>query len=215
MKTVGEILKKARFEKKIALDEVEKILKIRKKFLEALEENKWSNLPSLPYIKGFLRNYSDFLELNSDEVVAIFRRQYPTNKQKSEVLPKGLSHPLNEPFLRLTPQIAVIGTIFLFLTIFFGYLAFQYNTYISPPSLVVETPQEGEIVNSDKLRILGKAQSDAVLSINGEKIVVESNGNFDTTVSLLPGINTISIEATSKYGKKKNITRTIQLQENK
>jgi len=41
MRTVGEILKKARQEKNLTLDEIEKSLRIRKKFLMALEENAW------------------------------------------------------------------------------------------------------------------------------------------------------------------------------
>ena len=52
MLTVGEILIKARSEKKLSLEEIEKKIRIRKKFLIALEDNDWDRLPSLPYIKG-------------------------------------------------------------------------------------------------------------------------------------------------------------------
>lgn len=214
MKTVGEILKKARIEKHITLEEAEKNLKIRKKFLQALEENNWNKLPSLPYIKGFLKNYSRLLGLNSEQILAIFRREYPFNKQKNELLPKGLSQPLDEPLVKITPQVTVFLLVFIFLIFFFGYIGLQYKAYIDPPSLSVEKPLEGEILYSQKLEILGKTDKDSVLSINGKKVAIENDGTFKTYLSLTPGINQIIIESTSKFGKKRTIIRTVQFEEN-
>lgn len=211
MRTVGEILKKARTEKKLTLDDIEKNLRIRKKFLIALEENAWDKLPSLPYIKGFLRSYSDYLDLKSEEIIAIFRRQFSL-QEKSGLLPDGLAHPMDEPTIRFTPQLAAFAIIFSFVILFFGYLFLQYRAYISPPNLVVTKPAEGEIMLGDKIAVAGKTDNYAVVSINNQKIAVSQNGEFSTTLSLPPGINTILIESTSKFGKKKSVTRTIQVQ---
>lgn len=212
MRTIGEILKKARLEKKLDFEQIEKDLRIRKKYLLALEENSWNRLPSLPYIKGFLRNYSSYLGLKPEEMTAIFRRQFGI-QQKGGIIPQGLAHPLNESGYHITPQILAIGIIISFLSIFFGYLLLQYKTYTSPPNLVVNKPLEGETVTSDKIQISGKTDSDAVVSINGQKIALSKTGDFEISLSLLPGINTVTIESTSKFGKKKTISRTIQIQE--
>lgn len=213
MKTVGEILKKARTEKGLELDDIEKQLRIRKKFLEALEENEWNRLPSTPYIKGFLRNYSLFLGLKPEEMVAIFRRQFG-EQQRAGLIPEGLTHPLNEPLFKLTPQTAVLGIISLFLIFFFGYLIFQYKSYISPPELAVNQPKEGEILTSSRIQVEGKTDNDAVISVNNQKIALGKNGEFSTIISLLPGVNVITIESTSKYGKKRTLTRTVEIAEN-
>ncbi len=213
MLTVGEILKKARTEKRLELDVIEKQLRIRKKFLEALEENAWERLPSLPYIKGFLRNYSLFLGLKPEEMLAIFRRQF-SDQQKGKLIPEGLTHPLNEPLLKFTSQMAVFAVIALFLLFFLGYLILQFRSYTSPPNLVINKPSEGLVLNSNKIQIEGKTDSDAVVSVNNQKIALDSNGLFTTTISLLPGVNTITIESTSKYGKKKILTRTVEVTEN-
>ncbi len=210
MRTVGDILKKARIEKKLEFEEIEKNLRIRKKFLQALEENAWGKLPSLPYIKGFLRNYSSYLGLKPEEMVAVFRRQF-REQQKSGLLPKGLSEPLDEPIFRFTPQIVFAAIIFFFLFFFFGYLFIQYKAYISPPNLIITQPLEGEIIKNDKIMISGKTDNDAVVSVNNDKIALTGKGEFSTTLTLLPGVNTIIVESTSKYGKKKTLTRTIQI----
>lgn len=212
MKTVGEILKKVRIEKKLTFEDIETATKIRKKFLIALEENDWNKLPSLPYIKGFIRNYSSFLGLKQDEMVAIFRRHFQEH-EKNRLLPSGLAHPLNEPMLRFSPQIGLIGILLTFLILFFGYLFFQYTSYTSPPNLVITKPLEGEILNSNKILTAGKTDADAVVSVNNQKVALSANGEFTTTLLLSPGVNSILIESTSKYGKKKTVTRTIQIQE--
>ncbi len=211
MHTVGEILKKARIEKKLSLEDIEKNLHIRKKFLAAIEENAWDKLPSLPYIKGFLRSYSSYLGLKSEEIIAIFRRQFSL-QEKSGLLPEGLTHPVDEPAIRFTPQLAVVAIITSFIVLFFTYLFLQYKAYTNPPNLIVEKPAEGEILLGDKITVAGKTDSHAVISVNNQKIAVSQNGEFTTTLSLPPGINTILIESTNKFGKKKSITRTIQVQ---
>ncbi|MBI2617421.1 helix-turn-helix domain-containing protein [Candidatus Gottesmanbacteria bacterium] len=211
MKTVGEILRKARLEKHLDLELVEKDLRIRKKFLQAIEDNSWNKLPSLPYIKGFLRNYSRYLDLKPEEMVAIFRRQF-RDQDKEGILPKGLTSPLNDPIIRLTPQI-VVGIVTLsLLLLLFGYLFFQYRLFTSPPPLTILQPEEGKIVTTEKVDVEGQTDSDAVVSINNQKVVVSADGKFHLQIPLSPGINTIIIESTSKHGKKKTITRTIQLQ---
>lgn len=211
MLTVGEILKKARLEKRLTFEEVEKNLRIRKKYLIALEENAWGKLPSSPYIKGFIRNYSSLLGLKPDEMIAVFRRQFQ-EQEKAGLLPRGLTYPISEPIFRFTPRMTLGAIILSFIILFFGYLAFQYKAYISPPYLTITTPSEGETINSEKIQIAGKTDSDAVVSVNNQKIALSQNGEFSTSITLSPGVNTIVFESISKYGKKRAITRTIQYQ---
>ncbi|KKS95986.1 MAG: XRE family transcriptional regulator [Candidatus Gottesmanbacteria bacterium GW2011_GWA2_43_14] len=210
MRTVGEILKKARLEKRLTLDEVENQIKIRKKYLAALEDNAWVKLPSLPYIKGFLRNYSKFLELKPEEIVAVFRRQYEYDED-DDILPEGISKPLNEPVFRFTPQNITIIIFASFLLLFFIYLSFQLKAYVSPPNLVIDKPQEGEILKNGRIEIVGKTDHDAVVEINNKRIALNDNGGFSSSFTLEEGVNTIVIESISKFGKKKTLTRTVSV----
>ena len=212
MRTVGEILKKARVEKRLTFDDIELKIKIRKKYLQALEENSWSKLPSLAYIKGFLKNYANFLNLNSDEILAVFRRQYQFN-EKEEVIPEGISTPLNEPVVRLTPQTVFLSLGVFFILIFFVNLFFQYRAIISPPNLTIDRPKEGEILKSATLEVKGRTDPDAVIDVNNKQILLNDKGEFAETFSLQPGVNSIVFESTSKHGKKRTITRTVTVEE--
>lgn len=66
---VGQQLRKAREEKSLTLEQVSREIRIRKRFLEALEQGNLGVLPSAVQVRGFLRSYADFLGLNADELL--------------------------------------------------------------------------------------------------------------------------------------------------
>ena len=65
----GVILRKAREEKGWSYSDVEDSIKIRVRYLEAMENEDYEILPGPIYSKGFLRNYSRLLGLNPEEIV--------------------------------------------------------------------------------------------------------------------------------------------------
>lgn len=68
--TIGERLRKEREKKGYSLEEVHGRLRIHPSILGALEENNFEALPASIYTKGFLKRYSEFLELNSHELLS-------------------------------------------------------------------------------------------------------------------------------------------------
>jgi cytoskeleton protein RodZ len=72
---VGEILQTARERKGVDLTRAERETKIRARHLAALESGDVADLPALVYAKGFLRNYSTYLGLDAEEVLARWRRE--------------------------------------------------------------------------------------------------------------------------------------------
>ena len=69
MESLGETLKRIREEEGVTLDEMSERTRVRIKFLEALEEDRYEIFPAATYVIGFLRTYSRALELNEDEVL--------------------------------------------------------------------------------------------------------------------------------------------------
>lgn len=123
MKTVGEILRETRIRKAIDFDQIEKATRIRKKYLKALEKNDFGKIGQATTVKGFIKNYGEYLGLNSKSLLAIFRRDYAHDKGGQVVL-RGMAEPLNKRRFAWTPKktiIAVIILVFLFFLIFFGW----------------------------------------------------------------------------------------------
>jgi len=61
MKDIGNFLRERREARGISLIEAEKDLRIRKKYLQALEEGNIDIIPGKTYLIGYLRNYSKYL----------------------------------------------------------------------------------------------------------------------------------------------------------
>jgi len=210
MKTVGEIFKISREGKKLTLEEVEAVIKIRKKYLLALEENDWQKLPSLAYVQGFIKNYAEFLGLDASYVLSVFRRQFD-RIEKPKVIPPGLSEPLNEPFWRLTPS-KIIGVLIIALMfLFFSWLFSQYQSFVWKPKMIIEKPQEFETIVGEKVLVIGRTDPWATLTINGQEVKL-LDGKFSQEITVSPGVVTINITATNKFGKKQEIKRTVTVE---
>lgn len=70
MSEIGEKLKNARVEKGYTLDDLQQITKIQKRYLIAIEEGRFEALPGAFYIKAFVRQYAETVDLNPQELLA-------------------------------------------------------------------------------------------------------------------------------------------------
>lgn len=75
LETVGQDLRAARLRRGDDLASVSKALKIRKDYLEALEEDRFEALPGRAYAVGFIRTYADYLGLDAGECVERFKAE--------------------------------------------------------------------------------------------------------------------------------------------
>ncbi len=211
MKTVGSILKEARLAKKITYEQVEVATKIRAKFLQAIEDDDYRSLPSVAYAKGFVKNYGEFLGIPSETTLAFFRRQ-TKDVARSAILPKGEIESLNRSWFQLTPGKFLLFLIVGLVTLFFSYLGLQYRQIQSPPRITLETPADNAVTGTRKIELLGTTDPDATVTVNGVSVLVRSDGKFFDQVSLEPGKNTITIVASSRFGKTSTVTRLVLFQ---
>jgi cytoskeletal protein RodZ len=212
MKTVGQILKEKRLEKNITLETVEQDIKIRKKFLEDIESDNYQRLPSQAYIKGFVKNYSEYLGLNSKTMMAFFRRQ-TREVTRSSILPKGVVEPLNKPGYVLTPGRFISFLFFVLFVLFLLYFGYQYRKLQIPPKVTIDSPKEHMITTGKRIDVTGTTDPDATVSVNGVGVLVRSDGKFFDQVALFPGKNTITIVVVSRHGKSVTITRDVIVEE--
>ena len=63
---IGASLREARTRRGLSPADVQRAIRIRERYLTALEEEKWDLLPGEAYAKGFLRTYAEYLGLDGD-----------------------------------------------------------------------------------------------------------------------------------------------------
>lgn len=208
MKTVGQILKENREAKFYTLDEVEKNTKIRKELLQALEENNFDKLPPPTFIQGFIKNYGNFLGLDSQKLLAVFRRDFEAKKHPPKVL-ESFSHPLKERKFRVTPSKVIALVVGLIVLSFFIYLWVEYRPLIGPPPLVVTSPVDSESFDVPTITVEGKTDPEVNVFVNNQEIGVDKDGHFKEEIKLSSSTEKIIITATSKFKQTAKIERTV------
>lgn len=73
MESIGEKLKAAREANGYTFDQAARDTHIAKRFLMALEAEEYSVFPGEPYLLGFLRNYAEFVGLDSNEILSLYK----------------------------------------------------------------------------------------------------------------------------------------------
>jgi cytoskeletal protein RodZ len=89
---VGQILREARTERGIELSEVERVTKIRVKFLQAMEEDRWEALPAPAYARGFLSIYARFLGLDEKALLDQYEKTVE-GADRHEPIPQTVIQP--------------------------------------------------------------------------------------------------------------------------
>lgn len=99
MQDIGNVLQTTRNEKQIGLEQAARETNIAKRYLEALETGMYEVFPGEPYVVGFLRNYAEYLGLNPNECVTLYKQAkiqetaIPPEKllpQKQFAIPRGV-----------------------------------------------------------------------------------------------------------------------------
>lgn len=214
-KTLGERLKAIRGEAGLSLEEAEKGTEIQKKYLQAIEEGNYSFLPASVYIKSYLKVYAEFLQVSPEMVLSIYEKEanivgsilknHRTTGEKFKPMPKSI----------LTPHLLRNLIIFLVIAACFAYLGLEIKKIVTPPFLEITSPADNIVIDKNSIEILGKTEPESTVTINGQEVFLNADGNFQEKVELVEGINTIEISSQKKQSKKNIIYRHVQVEINK
>lgn len=82
---LGARLKEARERKGYSLDDLQEITKIQKRYLMGIEEGNYENMPGAFYIRAFIKQYAEAVDLNADELLQEFKRDVPSTQSEEVV----------------------------------------------------------------------------------------------------------------------------------
>lgn len=83
--SIGDVLRLAREQQGLTLQEVSEALNIKREYLEALEQNEYDSIPGAVFVKGFIRNYGNFLELDGIALVREYKASVEERTPQPEV----------------------------------------------------------------------------------------------------------------------------------
>jgi len=79
---IGASLREARVKRGLSPTDVHKAIRIRDRYLQALEEERWELLPGDAYAKGFLRTYADYLGLDGSLYIDEYNSRFAEHEEQ-------------------------------------------------------------------------------------------------------------------------------------
>lgn len=202
-KTFGQNLKNTREERKLNIEFCSSFLKIHKKYLEGIESDDYKVFTSYHQALGFVQNYVEFLDLKVDELTRKWRSEFYENFNHSEKSYTRYYKPKKKIMVNFNMSLSKVIYILSGVVVlsFFSYMGLSFSQTLSNPVLDIYNPKNNDVVEDDLIDINGKTDADSVLKINNEKIIIQTDGNFSTSLKLSEGINTFKFSSLNPYGK--------------
>lgn len=205
MITIGKLIKEARLTKKLSRRGLGDITKIRENFIAAIEEEKWSSLPEKAVVSGFIKSLAGVLDVDLNQAMAFFRRDYP------QVTAKFAPKPDLPTRFAWSPRLTfILGSVAVFVIVGL-YLLLQYLNFIKPPKLLIETPSENQEITTNIIKVEGSTDTDATVVVNNQPVVVTDDGKFMTDLEVAPQTTSIEVKARSRFGKETVVVRSISV----
>jgi cytoskeleton protein RodZ len=107
---LGKRLREAREGRGLSLVQVQAATRIRRTFLEALEEEHFDQLPGDVYARGFIRNYARFLGLDPEETLQAYKiaAGKPIRANTPQILSEPLARPASHVWLSVLAGVAIV-----------------------------------------------------------------------------------------------------------
>ena len=171
---IGGSLREARLKRNLTSADVQKAIRIRDRYLQALEEERWEFLPGDAYVKGFLRTYADYLGLDGNLYVEEYNSRF-ARPDEPQLVPERFAR-TGSPFggvgfLRPLIVVAVI------VAIVAGLAAWQLSSSSAdkqgtPPTTSVATTTASHHTTPRKQR-----HKHVAAALPSSAVVVASRGN--------------------------------------
>lgn len=143
MESIGSILKQEREKRGLSIEDVHETTKITVQNLSALEEDKFDYFPNKVYARAFLRDYANFLGLDSAELVGKYEQNWgqPKEPEAAVVENKGASKNVVGYVVIALLVIAILAV-----TAYYGWSTYEKKGSVPKVSIKTPAPPRSEDV---------------------------------------------------------------------
>ena len=201
---VGEILQTARGRKGVDLARAERETKIRARHLMALESGDLADLPAQVYAKGFLRNYSTYLDLDADEMLARWRNEIDQPRSAETVKIKPPPQPITAPSrgFKLTSGLVVALILAAIVFAFVGYVGLQLVRFTQNPEISLNGPSVRQLQpGATRIVLSGGGTPNAQVTVTGtddlfRTTTASNRGSWTLDLTVSKGRNDFTVITT-------------------
>ena len=191
-RTIGARLKAARTDKGLTIDDLQQITKIQKRYLIAIEDEQFDKLPGDFYVRAFIKQYADTVDLDGNALLEEYSDELPATNTENivqnvdDVQPTRTAtreQPSTSPAGRVRnylPTIVVTAVVVLIL-LFIWFMAVRTHTSSSSSSTAASSSVK---VSSTKTNSSSAASSKKAASSSAAKASSESKAKSSKTQTI-------------------------------
>jgi len=189
--------------KNISAEKLSMLSGVSERFMNALLEDEAKQLPSAPYVRGYLIKIAEVLGLDGQELWNAYV------KPNVDIRRAGAEDSLpNNRFLapKFRAKLLIIGGLIVIAVV---YGAIKIPGLFGVSSLTDLNIEPDMVVRESSFTVRGSIDPSDQLAINGEILYPKTDGSFEHAISLTPGFNTIEFKVKRFLGKEETITRQL------
>jgi len=206
-KKLNELLTDALGLRGLSVDKLAEATDIPPHYLSALISGDLIKLPPAPYVRGYLAKIAEILRVEAEPFITAYKREMERESIKT-------SGPLDKlpsnryafkPFFK---KGMVITGLVLILAV--AYLVWRADDFLGTPKIIITNPiSDSIVVNVPSIKLSGQINPRDKLTINGEEVFVDKNGEFSNGFSLQSGPNAIEFKVKRFLGKEIKVVRQV------
>ncbi len=201
-KTLQDLLKELIAARGLNTDKLAAVSNIPSRFISLILDGRYKELPSKPYIRGYLIRIASVLNVDPDMLLESYdssvdlptsgdKDRLPVNRFQTKQMNRGL----------IAAAVIVI--------ILIGVIAFRFNDIIGIPTIQVNVP---DTTQSQTLHITGEVKPGDTITLNGQSVYPASDGTFVTDIFLNPGPNNLDFVVKRFLGRSAELTKVVVYQ---
>ena len=198
-KNLQELLKELIAARGLNVDKLATSSNIPSRFISLLVEGKFKDLPSKPYVRGYLIKIAPILGVDSEVLLESYNSSVglPSSGEKDHLpINRFALKPMNRGLIIAVAIIVILG----------GILIFRFNDIIGTPWIQISIPST---TTSQTIQVNGEVKPGDSVTLNSQAIYPLSDGTFQTEVLLTPGINTLQFSVKRFLGRETDLTKQI------
>ena len=214
MARLGDALRLQREAMGVTMEQATEDTRIRTKFLQAIESGDYQSLPGTVYTKGFLRNYADYLNLDPEEMLALYTGERGGTEPARSFAPMK---PLVKRSFIFTPTVLVPVVVLAGIVLFIAYVYYQFTNFAVAPHVDITDPPGDAVSQAAEYTVRGRTNPEGRITVRispGQDTINDvrpsTDGTFTVTVPLKPGTNHVEVQVLDPAGKLAQATRAIQ-----
>jgi len=210
--TIGARLKTARIDKGLTIDDLQQITKIQKRYLIAIEDEQFDKLPGDFYVRAFVKQYAETVDLDGNALLEEYRDQLPSMQTEKlvqnvdEVQPTRVASreqptsPANR--VRNYLPTIVVTAIVVVILLFIWFMAVRTHagsgssTNTTSSSVEVSSSKTSSSKASSKASS-SSASSSSKASSKSKEQAIKADGSSDTAYTLTNGADKNKVVITS------------------